>query len=56
MVPVWFGDLSGALSKFKHKGAKSLTILVCWTIWWELVTKGFLKKKERDWALLVSEV
>jgi hypothetical protein len=31
----WYGALSGASPEAKAKGAKSVTLLVCWTLWCE---------------------
>jgi hypothetical protein len=54
-ISVWFSELSSALPQAKCKGARSLVILTCWTVWCELNTRIF-DRVEKDWVRLVSEI
>jgi hypothetical protein len=33
VLATWYGDLSGVLPAGSAKGAKSLIVLACWTVW-----------------------
>jgi hypothetical protein len=51
----WYSGLTGGNRGTKEKGARSLAILVCWTIWHERNARVF-DDKEKAVSRLVSEI
>lgn len=51
----WFSELAGSSSSTKAKGARSLIILVCWSIWREHNARIFVGQEKGE-ASLISEI
>jgi hypothetical protein len=50
----WYGALSGASPEAKPKGAKSVTLLVRWTLWCERNRRIFYGIKRSSGQLVAS--